>query len=92
MMNLTHTLRKQLPALALAAGLFQAGQSEGLSFPEVLARRPEIRGIVYGRLRDLGHPDAEGFFAAPERYRGLAAEKARALGRKYRELARRWAD
>ncbi len=67
-------------------------ESEGLSFSEVLERRPEIRDILYRRLRDLGHPDPEGFFAAPERYRGLAAEKARALGKKYRELARRWAD
>ena len=66
-------------------------ESEGIAFSEVLERRPEIRDILYGRLRDLGHADPGGFFAAPERYRGLAAEKARALGRKYRELARRWA-
>ncbi len=67
-------------------------ESEGLSFSEVLERRPEIRDVLYGRLRDLGHPDPAGFFSAPERYRGLAAEKARTIGKKYRELARRWLE
>ena len=66
-------------------------ESEGLSFAEVLARHPDIRDILYDRLRSLGNGDPEGFFSAPERYRGLSAEKARALGAKYRELARRWA-
>jgi len=66
-------------------------ESLGLSFAEALARRPDIRDALYDRLRRLGHPDPESFFSAPERYRGLAAEKARALGAKYGELARRWA-
>ncbi len=65
-------------------------ESEGITFSEALARSPEILEILYGRLRDLGCDDPEGFFSSPDRYRGLAAKKAREIGRKYRDLARRW--
>ncbi|HSV56610.1 MAG TPA: lyase family protein [Magnetospirillaceae bacterium] len=67
-----------------------AAEAEGISFAEALERRPLLRQDLSARLIALGHPDPWGFFVAPERYRGLAAQKARALGKKYLELARRW--
>lgn len=65
-------------------------EAEGLALSEVLKRHPDVRDVLKQRLEKLGYSDPEAFFAAPERYRGLSAEKARALGGKYRELARRW--
>ena len=65
-------------------------EREGVSFSEALKRRPEIRKILQERLAALGCADPEGFFTAPELYRGLAAQKARTLGEKYGALARRW--
>ena len=66
-------------------------ESGGLSLSEVLERHPDLRDALHARLRALGQDDPGKFFSAPERYRGLAARKARTLGAKYGELARRWA-
>ena len=38
------------------------------------------------QLEKLGVEDPAGFFAHPERYRGLAAEKAKTLAEKYSKL------
>jgi len=65
-------------------------EEEGLSLSEVLRRHSDVRDVLFERLKALGYSDPEGFFAAPEFYRGLSAKKARALGEKYRALARRW--
>jgi len=67
-------------------------EAEGLSLSEVLGRHPEVKSALFERLEALGNTDPEGFFAAPELYRGLSAKKARDLGEKYRTLARRWIE
>ena len=66
-------------------------ESKGLPLSEVLKRHSDIRDILVERLKALGYSDPEGFFSSPELYNGLAAQKARELGQKYSELARRWA-
>jgi adenylosuccinate lyase len=65
-------------------------EKKGITLAEVLTQHPEIRDVLYERLRSLGHADPEAFFTSPELYRGLAAKKARTLGEKYRAQARRW--
>jgi adenylosuccinate lyase len=65
-----------------------AAESEGLSLAEALARDAGAEGQVTERLAALGLPSAAEFFAHPESYRGRAAEKARAIGSKYAEMAR----
>ncbi|HUW39561.1 MAG TPA: lyase family protein [Rectinemataceae bacterium] len=64
-----------------------AAERDGLPLHEALARDGEAMAAVTARLAALGVADAAGFFASPERYRGRAAEKARAIGSKYRKLA-----
>ncbi|MBL8967285.1 MAG: hypothetical protein JNG85_09760, partial [Spirochaetaceae bacterium] len=44
------------------------------------------------RLAALGLPPAAEFFSRPAAYRGKAAEKARAIGGKYRALMARFAQ
>ncbi|HTX72059.1 MAG TPA: lyase family protein [Rectinemataceae bacterium] len=66
-------------------------EREGLSLHESLALDAEAMGAVRARLESLGIRDPEAFFSAPERYRGRAAEKARALGTKYLGLMEKYA-
>jgi adenylosuccinate lyase len=63
-----------------------AAEREGLGFREALAREGDAWTAVKARLEVLGVADPEGFFDSPERYRGRAAEKARAIGERYRAL------
>jgi len=63
-----------------------AAERDALALHEALARDPEASLAVQARLAALGVADPEGFFSAPERYRGRAAEKARAIGERYRAL------
>ncbi|MDR3312561.1 MAG: adenylosuccinate lyase [Spirochaetaceae bacterium] len=58
-------------------------ESAGISFYQALRRQPEVLASITARLRALGIADADGFFAHPERYSGLAEQKARDLARKY---------
>jgi adenylosuccinate lyase len=69
-----------------------AAEKGGLSLHEALARDPEAMSAVGSSLAALGVADPEGFFASPERYRGKAAEKARAIGLKYRALMGAFAE
>ncbi len=67
-----------------------AAEREGLSLAEAIAREPEAEAAVTTRLSALGLPPATQFFADPAAYRGRAAEKARAIGEKYRALVARF--
>jgi adenylosuccinate lyase len=58
---------------------------EGLSLPEALEREG-VLGLLEKRLELLGVAGSASFFEEPGRYRGRAAEKARAIGGKYRGL------
>jgi adenylosuccinate lyase len=60
-------------------------EKEGLTLPEAL-KKEGVLGLLTERLRALGVEDGARFFEEPRRYRGRAAEKARALGGKYRAL------
>jgi len=60
-------------------------EKEGLSLPEAL-KREGVRELLEKRLDSLGVEGCASFFEEPRRYRGRAAEKARAIGGKYREL------
>jgi adenylosuccinate lyase len=63
-------------------------EREKLSFAGALAREPETLERIGAKLAELGLAGTaeEGrlFFDQPERYRGLAVEKTRALVKKYR--------
>lgn len=65
-------------------------EKERISFAEALARRPETLARIGSKMAELGliseASAALEFFQQPERYRGLAAEKARALASRYRIL------
>ncbi|MDR1637898.1 MAG: adenylosuccinate lyase, partial [Treponema sp.] len=67
-----------------------AAEKEGLSFAAALAREPEILSRIGEKMAELGLVDepagALSWFERPEGYRGLAAEKAKALAVKYRGL------
>jgi len=67
-----------------------AAEKENLSFAEALAKDASSFPAIEKKLKELKliKPDesALSFFSKPENYRGLAAEKARALARKYRAL------
>jgi adenylosuccinate lyase len=67
-----------------------AAEKDGLSFAAALAREPEILSRIGGKMAELGlvsEPSkALSWFETPEGYRGLAAEKAKALAVKYRGL------
>lgn len=58
-----------------------------ISFFEALQKQKETFERITARLEMLGIKDAASFFERPERYRGLAAEKARSLAAKYRKIA-----
>jgi len=63
-------------------------ERQGLSFAQALRDEPQTLARIGAQMVALGLVDAEAealeFFEQPERYRGLAAEKARALAAKYR--------
>ena len=65
-------------------------ESRGLSFAEALALHPQTLSLIAGKMVELGlvatKEDAASFFAKPELYRGLSAEKARRLAEKYNAL------
>ncbi|MDR2783212.1 MAG: adenylosuccinate lyase, partial [Treponema sp.] len=67
-----------------------SAEKEKTSFAEALAKRPDVLERIGGKLVDLGKisskEDALSFFGQPERYCGLAPEKAKALAKKYRDL------
>jgi adenylosuccinate lyase len=62
-------------------------ERDGLSFREALEREGAL-GILTERLQALGVAGASSFFDDPQLYRGRAAERARAIGEKYRGLMR----
>lgn len=62
-------------------------EHSGISFFEALQKQKETFERITARLEMLGIKDAASFFERPERYRGLAAEKARSLAAKYRKVA-----
>ena len=59
-------------------------QKSGVAFFEVLQKHAEVFKRISGQLEKLGVSEPSSFFAHPERYRGIAAEKARHLAQKYR--------
>ncbi len=61
-------------------------EKAGVSFYEALKEDSGAFGKITAQLEKLGIPDPEGFFASPERYRGIAPQKARALAEKYKAL------
>jgi adenylosuccinate lyase len=62
-------------------------EREGLSLSAALEREG-VLGLLTERLASLGFSEPLSFFERPELYRGKAAEKARAIGLKYRDLLR----
>jgi adenylosuccinate lyase len=60
-------------------------EKEGLSLLEAL-KREGVQELLVKRLQSLGVEGSATFFEEPRRYRGKAAEKARTIGGKYREL------
>jgi adenylosuccinate lyase len=68
-------------------------EREKLSFAEALASDGETLSRIAGKMAELGlaasPAEALSFFEKPEKYRGIAAEKARALARKYGKLMNR---
>ena len=67
-----------------------AAEKGGLSFAQALAGEPAALDRIGKKMAGLGIVPSAGealsFFEQPERYRGLAAEKARTLAAKYRKL------
>lgn len=57
-----------------------------ITFFEALKKQPEVFSRIISQLKKLNVEDPEGFFAHPERYRGLAVKKARELAEKYSSL------
>jgi adenylosuccinate lyase len=62
-------------------------EREGLSLGRALEREGVLAAMT-ARLESLGVAGADSFFEEPQRYRGKAAERARAIGEKYRGLMR----
>ena len=61
-------------------------EETGATFYEVLVKHADAYTKITAQLEKLGVADPAGFFAHPERYRGLAAEKAKTLAEKYSKL------
>jgi adenylosuccinate lyase len=61
-------------------------ETNGITFYEALKKNADAFGRITAQLEKLGVKDPAGFFANPERYRGLAAEKAKRLAAKYGAL------
>ncbi len=63
-------------------------ETNGITFFEALKKNADAFARITAQLEKLGIEDPSGFFANPERYRGLAAEKAKRLAAKYADLMR----
>jgi adenylosuccinate lyase len=61
-------------------------ETNKITFYEALTHDGDAFKRITAQLEKLGIADSGGFFANPERYRGLAVEKAQRLSAKYREL------
>jgi adenylosuccinate lyase len=61
-------------------------ETNGITFYDALKKNGDAFGRITAQLEKLGIEDPAGFFANPERYRGLAAQKAARLAKKYSEL------
>lgn len=61
-------------------------ETNKITFYEALLKNADAFSRITKQLEKLNVSDPAGFFAHPERYRGLAAEKAEQLASKYRAL------
>jgi adenylosuccinate lyase len=65
-------------------------EKENLSFAQALAKEPETLKRIGGKLAELAiiasPEEVLSFFEKPEKYCGLAPQKARTLAKKYRNL------
>jgi adenylosuccinate lyase len=65
-------------------------EQQNLSFAQALAQEPDVLRRIGAKMAELGIIQSEtevmSFFEQPECYRGLAADKAKALARKYKKL------
>lgn len=61
-------------------------EKNGITFFEALKKQGDAFSRITAQLEKLGVADPANFFANPERYRGLAAEKAARLAEKYKSL------
>jgi adenylosuccinate lyase len=64
-------------------GLTLRCEEHGTSLVQELAKEPSLFSAVSEQLKRTRNLDPEQFFAAPELYRGLAAERARGLADRY---------
>ncbi|MDR0487300.1 MAG: adenylosuccinate lyase [Treponema sp.] len=68
-----------------------AAERENISFAAALSKEPETLTRVGGKLSELGlvasAADALSFFENPQRYSGLAVQKAKTLADKYKKLS-----
>ena len=67
-----------------------AAEKDGLSFSRALRREDAVLKRIAAKMLELGlitdEAGAVAFFENPARYRGLAAEKARSIAARYRDL------
>ena len=61
-------------------------ETAGIGFFDALQKHSDAFERICAQAEKSGISDAASFFAHPERYRGLAAEKARSLAAKYRKI------
>ena len=59
-------------------------EKNGADFFEVLQKHADVFQRIKSQLEKLGTTDVSSFFEHPERYCGIAAQKARCLAQKYR--------
>lgn len=64
-------------------------ETTGKTFYEALQKEADSFARITSQLEKLGMEESKTFFASPERYRGLAAEKAQQLSKKYRLLMKK---
>jgi adenylosuccinate lyase len=62
-------------------------EEHGTNLAQELAKEPSLHAAVSSQLARTGNVEPEGFFAAPELYRGLAAERSRRLADRYSQKA-----
>ncbi|HKL84754.1 MAG TPA: lyase family protein, partial [Treponemataceae bacterium] len=65
-------------------------ENTGITFYEALLKDADSFARITAQLEKLGMAESKTFFASPERYRGLAAEKARELSQKYAALMQKY--
>lgn len=61
-------------------------EKNAISFFEALSKDKETFSAIIAQLEKIGVKDPHGFFANPDRYCGLSAQKARSLAQKYAKL------